>query len=107
MVLWYQAGNWSMNQGLRGLPDWPRTRLRVEWSRLLKSAVRRSEGPKVRLTCLTVVASPLWGWGPVPVGTADDGSDEGRDGEDGVFDVYGVGLAVGPVGEVVRGRGLR
>ena len=57
-----------MNQGLAGLPDWPRTRLRVEWSRSERSAVKRSEGPKVRPTCLTVVASPLWGWGPVPVG---------------------------------------
>ncbi len=58
-----------MNHGLSGLPDWPRTMLRVVWSKSEKSTVRRSEGPKVRLTCLTVVVLPLCGWGPVPVGT--------------------------------------
>ena len=55
----YQAGHWSMNQGLSGLADSPKTRLRVLWSRLDKSAVKRSEGPKVRPTCLTVTSSPL------------------------------------------------
>src|SRR6516165_5834171 len=53
----YQAGHWSRNQGLAGLPDSPSTRLRVELSRLERSAVKRSEGPKVRLTCFTVLVS--------------------------------------------------
>src|SRR5271154_2826526 len=68
VVPWYQAGHWSMNQGLAGLEDSPRTRLRVLWSRSARSAVKRSEGPKVRPTCLTVASSPLCGWMPVPVG---------------------------------------
>ena len=45
-----------MNQGLAGLPDWPRTRLSVVRSGLLRSAVKRSDGPNdTAPTCLTVV----------------------------------------------------
>ena len=107
VVPWYQAGNWSMNQGLAGLPDWPRTRLRVVWSRSARSAVKRSEGPKVRPTCLTVVSSPLWGWMPVPVGRPMRRWRRGGLAVDGVFDVDGVELAVAPLAEVGGGVGVR
>src|SRR5271154_120218 len=69
VVPWYQAGHWSMNQALKGLEDSPRTRFRVLWSRSERSAVKRSEGPKLRPTCLTVTSSPLWGCRPGLVGT--------------------------------------
>ena len=39
-------------------------------------------------------------------GDSDDAADEGREGEDGVLDVYGVLLTVGPGGEVVGGVGF-
>ncbi len=103
VVPWYQAGHWSMNQGLMGLADSPRTRLRVLWSRSERSAVKRSEGPKLRPTCLTVTSSPLWGWTPVPVGTPMRRWRRARLAVDGVFDVDGAELAVVPLGEVGGG----
>ncbi len=103
VVPWYQAGHWSMNQGLAGLADSPRTRLRVLWSRSARSAVKRSEGPKVRPTCLTVVSSPLWGWMPVPVGTPMMRWRMGGLAVDGVLDVDGVERPVVPLAEIAGG----
>src|SRR6266704_4015508 len=54
VVLLYQASQWSIKCGLKGWPDSPSTRLKVELCRLEKSTVMRSEGPKPRPTCFTV-----------------------------------------------------
>jgi hypothetical protein len=58
-------------QGLRGLADWPRTRLRVLWSER-SAAVKRSEGLKVRPTLFDGDVVAALGWMQGAGGDSDE-----------------------------------